>query len=76
MAFPHAISLFWREPISSWKILHVPFDILQIPYTAGESIHDDYEHFIFRDLISYLTLMEGNWDKECFLRILNRRSDG
>ena len=48
------------------------FDILQIPYTAGESIHDDYEHFIFRDLISYLTLMEGNWDKECFLRILNR----
>lgn len=48
------------------------FDILRIPYTAGESIHDDYEHFIFRDLISYLTLMEGNWDKECFLRILNR----
>lgn len=52
----------------------VALDSEGIPYKAGEAIHDDYEHFIFRDLISYLTLMNGVWDKECFLRILNRPS--
>lgn len=43
-----------------------------ISYSAGEAIKDSYEHFIFRDIFSYLNLINGNWSMDDFLRILNR----
>ena len=43
-----------------------------IAYSAGEAIKDPYEHFIFRDILSYLNLINGNWNPDDFLRILNR----
>lgn len=43
-----------------------------IAYSAGEAIKDPYEHFIFRDILSYLNLIHGIWNPEDFLRILNR----
>lgn len=46
----------------------------KIPYKTADSIATDYEHFIFYDLIAYLTLMNGVWDQSAFLRILNRPS--
>lgn len=43
-----------------------------LPYHAAESLRDPYEHFIFRDLLCYLRLIQGKRWKEDLLRVLNR----
>lgn len=68
---PNNIAVLTRTNLQLEDIASA-LDDEKIVYTAGEAIRDDYEHFIFRDLISYLTLMDGNWNKENFFRILNR----
>lgn len=45
-----------------------------ISYTMKERVQSIYDHFIIRDLMAYLTLAEGRWSREAFLRIMNRPS--
>lgn len=45
-----------------------------IPYVMGERIQSIYEHFIAKDIMAYLTLASGNWEREALLRIINRPS--
>lgn len=45
-----------------------------IPYVMGERMQSVYEHFIARDIMAYLTLAAGHWDREALLRIINRPS--
>ena len=45
-----------------------------IPFAMGERMQSVYEHFIAKDIMAYLTLAEGHWDREALLRIINRPS--
>jgi len=45
-----------------------------IPYVMKEKVQNIYEHFIVRDIMAYLTLAKEGWNREAFLRIMNRPS--
>ena len=45
-----------------------------VPYVMKEKVQSVYEHFIFRDIMSYLLLSQGEWSRESFLYICNRPS--
>ena len=45
-----------------------------IPFAMGERMQSVYEHFIAKDIMAYLTLAAGQWDREALLRIINRPS--
>lgn len=45
-----------------------------IPFAMGERMQSVYEHFIAKDIMAYLTLAAGHWDREALLRIVNRPS--
>ena len=45
-----------------------------IPYVIKEKVQSIYEHFIVRDIVSYLLLAQGKWSRERFLYICNRPS--
>lgn len=45
-----------------------------IPYIIREKTQSIYDHFIFRDIMSYLMLAQGKWSRERFLYICNRPS--
>lgn len=45
-----------------------------IPYLMKEKVQSIYEHFIVRDILSYLLLAQGRWSRERFLHICNRPS--
>lgn len=44
----------------------------QIPFVMKEHLNDIYEHFIALDMISYLRLSQGEYDRKYFLQIANR----
>lgn len=54
--------------------LAVRLKALGIPYVMGERMQSIYEHFIVKDIMSYLTLASGHWDRETLLRIVNKPS--
>lgn len=45
-----------------------------ISYVMKEKVQSIYEHFIVRDMVSYLLLAKGRWSRERFLYICNRPS--
>lgn len=44
----------------------------QIPFVMKEHLNNIYEHFITLDMISYLRLSQGEYDRKYFLQIANR----
>lgn len=44
----------------------------QIPFVMKEHLNNIYEHFIVLDMISYLRLSQGEYDRKYFLQIANR----
>lgn len=44
----------------------------QIPFVMKEHLNNIYEHFIALDMISYLRLSQGEYDRKYFLQIANR----
>lgn len=44
----------------------------QIPFVIKEHLNNIYEHFIALDMISYLRLSQGEYDRKYFLQIANR----
>lgn len=44
----------------------------QIPFVMKEHLNNIYEHFIALDMISYLRLSQGKYDRKYFLQIANR----
>ena len=44
----------------------------QIPFVMKEHLNNIYEHFIALDMISYLRLSQGAYDRKYFLQIANR----
>ena len=44
----------------------------QIPFVMKEHLNNIYEHFIALDMISYLHLSQGEYDRKYFLQIANR----
>lgn len=44
----------------------------QIPFVLKEHLNNIYEHFIALDMISYLRLSQGEYDRKYFLQIANR----
>lgn len=44
----------------------------QIPFVMKEHLNNIYEHFIALDMISYLRLSQGEYDRKYFLHIANR----
>lgn len=44
----------------------------QIPFVMKEYLNNIYEHFIALDMISYLRLSQGEYDRKYFLQIANR----
>lgn len=44
----------------------------QIPFVTKEHLNNIYEHFIALDMISYLRLSQGEYDRKYFLQIANR----
>lgn len=45
-----------------------------IPFVMKEKVQSIYDHFISRDIMAYLTLAAGEWDRGTLLRIINRPS--
>lgn len=54
--------------------LAVRLKALGIPYVMGERMQSIYEHFIVKDIMAYLALASGRWDRETLLRIVNKPS--
>lgn len=54
--------------------LAVRLKALGIPYVMGERMQSIYEHFIVKDIMAYLVLAKGQWDRETLLRIVNKPS--
>ena len=54
--------------------LAVRLKALGIPYVMGERMQSIYEHFIVKDIMAYLALASGQWDRETLLRIVNKPS--
>ncbi len=50
----------------------VTLDKRNIPYIMKEKSESIYEHFIVKDIMSYLGLAAGEWSREAFLRIMNK----
>lgn len=44
----------------------------QIPFVMKEHLNNIYEHFIALDMIGYLRLSQGEYDRKYFLQIANR----
>ena len=44
----------------------------QIPFVMKEHLNNIYEHFIALDMISYLRLSQGEYDRKYYLQIANR----
>ena len=44
----------------------------QIPFVMKEHLNNIYEHFIALDMISYLRMSQGEYDRKYFLQIANR----
>ena len=44
----------------------------QIPFVMKEHLNNIFEHFIALDMISYLRLSQGEYDRKYFLQIANR----
>ena len=44
----------------------------QIPFTMKEHLNNIYEHFVAQDIISYLHLSQGEYNRKYFLQIANR----
>lgn len=44
----------------------------QVPFVMKEHLNNIYEHFIALDMISYLRLSQGEYDRKYFLQIANR----
>ena len=44
----------------------------QIPFVMKEHLNNIYEHFIALDMISYLRLSQGEYERKYFLQIANR----
>lgn len=53
---------FWAQ------ILHKS----NIPYSMKETPKNPFEHFVVRDIMAYLALADGKYDRKYFLRIMNR----
>ena len=45
-----------------------------IPFVMKEKVPNVYEHFIVRDIMAYLLLASGQWDRGLLLRVVNRPS--
>lgn len=45
-----------------------------IPFVIKEKVPNVYEHFIVRDIMAYLLLASGQWDRGLLLRVVNRPS--
>lgn len=54
--------------------LAVRLKALGIPYVMGERMQSIYEHFIVKDIMAYLTLASGHWDRETLLQVVNKPS--
>lgn len=44
----------------------------QIPFHMKEYMDNIYEHFIGKDISSYFHLILGEYDRQCFLQVVNR----
>ena len=44
----------------------------RIPFSMREKLYNIYEHFTAQDLISYLQLAQGVYERRYFLRVVNR----
>lgn len=44
----------------------------EIPFFMRERLHNIYEHFTAKDMISYFRLSQGSGEKRDFLRVINR----
>lgn len=45
-----------------------------IRYEMGERMQSIYQHFIVRDVMAYLTLASGDWNREALLLVVNKPS--
>ena len=45
-----------------------------IRYEMGERMQSIYQHFIVRDVMAYLTLASGDWNRETLLLVVNKPS--
>lgn len=54
--------------------LAVRLKALGIPYVMGERMQSIYEHFIVKDIMAYLALASGHWDRETLLQVVNKPS--
>jgi DNA helicase-2/ATP-dependent DNA helicase PcrA len=64
-------AILYRTNIESMSIIDV-FTKRRIPFTLIDREYNFFEHFICKDIISYLKLSVNDFDKESFFRIINK----
>lgn len=64
-------AILYRTNVESMSIIDV-FTKRRIPFTLIDREYNFFEHFICKDIISYLKLSVNDFDKESFLRIINK----
>ena len=65
------IAVLYRTNIDARAMSELMMEY-QIPFVMKEHLNNIYEHFIALDMISYLRLSQGEYDRKYFLQIANR----
>lgn len=64
-------AVLYRTNMESMSIIDV-FTKRKIPFTLIDREYNFFEHFICRDIIAYLKLSVNQYDRESFLKIINK----
>jgi len=65
------IAVLYRTNLQSRAIMS-KFMEYNIPFKTRDSIPNLYEHWICRDIVSYIKMAQGNRERGLFLQIMNR----
>lgn len=65
------MAVLYRTNVDARAMLELMTEY-QIPFVMKEHLNNIYEHFIALDMISYLRLSQGEYDRKYFLQIANR----
>lgn len=65
------MAILVRTNLGAGALIHKLMEY-NIPFYAGDNLPDIYDHWITKDLISYIRIAMGESKRDLFLRIINR----
>jgi len=65
------MAILIRTNMGSEALLHKLMEY-NIPFRMKDNLPNIFDHWIARDIISYIKIAMGNWDRRLFLQIINK----